>query len=68
MNKQIVANALQGNIHRIGFLRIENPDGSVVFDGREDGIWAKRKLLNAECTIMSGNNGFVCRLHNRLSQ
>lgn len=68
MNKQIVANVLQGNIPRIGFLRIENPDGSVVFDGREDGIWENRKLLNAECTIMSGNDGFICQLHNPLSQ
>ena len=67
MNKQIVANALQGNITKMAFLRIENPNGSVVFDGREDGIWADRKLLNAECTITSGNNGFICRLHKPLN-
>jgi hypothetical protein len=63
MNKQIVAHALQGNIPRIAFLRIENPNGSVVFDGREDGIWTDRELLNAECTIFSGESGFICRLH-----
>ena len=67
MNKQIVANALQGNITKMAFLRIENPNGSVVFDGREDGIWADRKLLNAECTITSGDNGFICRLHKPLN-
>ena len=67
MKKQIVANALQGNIPRIAFLRIENPDGSVVFDGREDGVWGNRKLLNAECTITNGNNGFICRLQNPLN-
>lgn len=67
MNKQIVANVLQGNIPKMAFLRIENPNGSVVFDGREDGIWADRKLLNAECTITSGNNGFICRLHKPLN-
>ena len=68
MKKQIVANALQGNKSRIPLLKIENPDGSVVYDGREDGIWANRKLLNAECTITSGNDGFICRLHNPSNQ
>lgn len=65
MNKQIVANALQGNTSKIAFLRIENPNGSVVFEGKEDGIWVNKDLLNAECTIVSGDNGFVCILHNK---
>ena len=63
MKKQIVANALQGNVPKTKFLRIENPDGSVAFDGKEDSIWKDEKLLNAECTITSGNDGFVCHLH-----
>lgn len=67
MKKRIVANALQGNIPKIAFLRIENPDGSVVFEGKEDGIWTNRKLLNAECTIMSGYDRFICRLHKPLN-
>lgn len=67
MNKQFVANALQGNIHRIAFLRIENPNGSVVFEGSEDGVWANKNILNAECTIISGIDGFICRLHKPLN-
>ena len=63
MCKQIVANALQGNIPNTKFIRIENPDGSVVFDGKEEGIWANKNLLNAECMIISGDNGFICRLN-----
>ena len=66
MKKLIVASALQGNTPRISFLRIENPDGSVVFEGREDGIWTNIELLNAECTILSGNDRLICRLHKPL--
>lgn len=67
MNKRIVANALQGNTPRIAFLRIENPDGSVIFEGREDGIWTNKELLNAECTILSDYDGLICRLHKPLN-
>lgn len=58
----IVANALQGNIPVIAWIRIENPDGTTYFEGREDAIWTNRGLLNAECTIHSGWNMFICRL------
>ena len=58
----IVAQALKGNVPDTPFIRIENPDGSVYFEGKEELIWLNKKLLNAKCIIMSGLDGLICRL------
>ena len=59
---EIVAQALQGNVPNIPFIRIENPNGSVYFEGKEDLIWTNNKLLNAKCIITSGLDMLICRL------
>lgn len=63
--KQIVTNALQGNVPQIPFIQIRNPNGQIVFFGKEDGIWTNKELLSQECTITSGYDYLVCWLHNK---
>ena len=61
MNKT-VAHVLKGNVPIIPYIKIENPNGSVVFYGKENLIWENKELLERDCFVLSGYDCLICRL------